>query len=83
MDQTPRLPLRVWGRIEALLPGGRCSVVMPNGYCTDAHPDKSVRRDPPVLEVGGSVFLEFSTYDLANPRIIRPDGGQSDGSVSG
>ncbi len=77
MERIPRQPLRAWGRIEALLPGHRCSVVMPNGYRTDAHLDKTLRNHPPELAVGEKIYLEFSTYDLANPRIIAPEGPES------
>ena len=73
MDRTPRLPIRAWGTVEALLPGHRCSIVMPNGFRADAHPDKTVLDDPPALVVGEAVYLEFSTYDLSNPRIVRPE----------
>jgi translation initiation factor IF-1 len=69
-ERLPRRPLRAWGLIEALLPGHRCTVVMPNGYRADAHLDKSLRASPPVLIVGAPVYLEFSTYDLANPRMV-------------
>ena len=77
MERIPRQPLRAWGLIEALLPGHRCSVVMPNGYRTDAHLDKTLRNHPPALVVGEKIYLEFSTYDLANPRIIAPERGES------
>ncbi|MBU6300963.1 MAG: translation initiation factor IF-1 [Verrucomicrobia bacterium] len=72
-ERSPRRPVRAWGRIESLLPGHRCTVLMPNGFRAEAHPDKSCRADPPVLVVGDPVYLEFSTYDLSNPRIIPPD----------
>jgi len=70
MERTPRLPLRAWGVIEVVFPGHRCTVVMANGYRADAHLDKTLRNAPPYLEVGARVHLEFSTYDLSNPRVI-------------
>lgn len=76
-ERLPRRPLRAWGIIEALLPGHRCRVVMPNGFRAEAHLDKSLRAEPPVLAVGAPVYLEFSTYDLSNPRLVRPDDTES------
>jgi len=70
MERIRRLPLRAWGVIEVLLPSHRCTVVMPNGYRADAHLDKTLRDAPPHFEVGARVYLEFSTYDLSNPRVI-------------
>ena len=70
MERISRLPIRAWGVIEAVLPGHRCTVVMPNGYRVDAHLDRSLRHAPPPFEVGAPVYLEFSTYDLSNPRVI-------------
>lgn len=73
--RIPRRPLRAWGRVEAVLGGHRCTVVMPNGFRADAHLDKTCRENPPPLVVGETIHLEFSTYDLTNPRIIWPDQG--------
>ena len=70
MERIPRRPVSAWGVIEALLPSHRCTVVMANGYRANAHLDKTLRDAPPHFEVGARVHLEFSTYDLSNPRVI-------------
>jgi hypothetical protein len=44
---------------------------MPNGFRAEAHFDRRVPPPLPDLVPGDDVLLEFSTYDLSRPRILR------------
>jgi len=61
--------LEVKGKIEELLPGAKFRVILENEHEIRAHLSGKMRMNNIRLEVGDSVKIEITPYDLTKGRI--------------
>jgi translation initiation factor IF-1 len=62
--------LEVKGKIDELLPGAKFRVILENEHEVIAHLSGKMRMNNIRLEVGDSVKVEITPYDLSKGRII-------------
>ena len=62
-------PIQLLGTVIEALPDNVFQVKLPNGHVVLGRPSGQLRKSPVVIQVGDSVQVELSPYDLTRGKI--------------